>query len=74
MSRPAECARLGGTEVEAAYLKRHGAPGLVAATKRLFGRFDAALNAANLALAQRYPDGPPARRMGARLPSGLMAV
>lgn len=58
---------LGGSAVEAAYLRRHGAPGLVAAAKRLFGRFEAALNAANLALAQRYPDGPPSRRAQQRM-------
>jgi hypothetical protein len=50
---------LSGTVVEAAFLNRHGRPGLVPAAKRIFGRFDAALNAANLHLAQRYPEGIP---------------
>lgn len=50
---------LGGTAVEAAFINRHGKPGLVTSAKKIFGRFDAALNAANLALAQRYPDGIP---------------
>jgi len=58
---------LGGSAVEASYLRRHGAPGLVSAAKRLFGRFEAALNAANLVLAQRYPDGPPSRRAQQRM-------
>lgn len=53
---------LSGTAVEASFVRRHGQPGLAAAAKRLFGRFDAALNAANLALAQRYPDGPPSKK------------
>jgi hypothetical protein len=53
---------LGGTAVEASYLRRHGPPGLVAAAKRLFGRFDAALNAANLS----WPSATPtAHRVGA---------
>lgn len=38
--------------VEAAFLLRHGPPGLVANAKRIFGRFDAALNAANLHIAR----------------------
>lgn len=50
---------LSGTAVEAAFVQRHGRPGLVAGAKRLFGRFDAALNAANLHLAQRAPDETP---------------
>lgn len=40
-------------DVDAAFLKRHGPRGLVDAAKRIFGRFDAALNAANLAIAPR---------------------
>ncbi|KAB2911161.1 MAG: hypothetical protein F9K40_01290 [Kofleriaceae bacterium] len=39
-----------GGNADAAFVKRHGPPGLVAAAKRFFGRFDAALNAANLAI------------------------
>jgi hypothetical protein len=48
--------------VEPAFLRRHGKPGLVTAATRIFGRFDSALNVANLYLAKQYPDGPPARR------------
>jgi uncharacterized membrane protein YgcG len=47
---------------EASFLRRHGQPGLVAAATRIFGRFDSALNVANLYLAKQYPDGPPSRR------------
>jgi hypothetical protein len=32
---------------------------LVNAARKEFGRFDAALNAANVALARRFPDGVP---------------
>jgi len=53
---------LSGTTVEASFVKRYGQPGLAAAAKRIFGRFDAALNAANLNLAQRFPDGPPKKK------------
>ncbi len=53
---------LSGTAVEASFVRRHGQPGLAAAAKRIFGRFDAALNAANLHLAQQYPAGPPTRK------------
>ena len=48
--------------VEPAFLRRHGKPGLVTAATRIFGRFDSALNVANLYLAKQYPDGPPKRR------------
>ena len=48
--------------VEPAFLRRHGKPGLVTAATRIFGRFDSALNVANLYLAKQYPDGPPAKR------------
>jgi hypothetical protein len=48
--------------VEPAFLRRHGKPGLVAAATRIFGRFDSALNVANLYLAKQYPDGPPSKR------------
>jgi hypothetical protein len=40
-------------DVDMSFLKRHGPRGLVDAAKRIFGRFDAALNAANLAIAPR---------------------
>lgn len=53
---------LSGTTFDAAFLRRHGPRGLVPAARRLFGRFDAALNHANLHLAQQYPEGPPSRR------------
>lgn len=51
-----------GQAVEAAFVARYGQPGLVPAAKRLFGRFDAALNAANVHLARQFPDGPPTSR------------
>ena len=47
--------------VDAATLGRRGQNALAVAARRLFGRFDAALNAANLHLAELYPDGPPTR-------------
>jgi len=50
--------------VEPSFLRRHGKPGLVPAATRIFGRFDSALNVANLHLAKQYPDGPPSRRAG----------
>ena len=50
---------LTGTVIEAAFVTKHGKPGLVAAARRHFGRFDAALNAANVHLARTYPGGPP---------------
>jgi hypothetical protein len=53
---------LTGQAVEAAFVTRHGRPGLAAAAKRIFGRFDAALNAANLHLARQHPDGLPSNR------------
>jgi hypothetical protein len=40
-------------------LRRRKQGALVDASKREFGRFEAALNAANLALAQKYPAGIP---------------
>jgi len=52
---------MGGTAIDATFVTRHGPPGLVAATRRIFGRFDAALNVAGLHLSKMYPDGPPAR-------------
>lgn len=50
-----------GTSIDASFVKRYGPPGLVAATKRVFGRFDAALNVAGLQVSKMYPDGPPTR-------------
>jgi hypothetical protein len=50
-----------GTAIDAAFGARHGPPGLVAATRRIFGRFDAALNVAGLHFSKLYPDGPPSR-------------
>jgi hypothetical protein len=50
-----------GTEINATFVTRHGPPGLVAATRRVFGRFDAALNVVGLHLSKLYPDGPPGR-------------
>lgn len=50
---------LNGTAIDAAFMTRHGPRGLVAATRRVFGRFDAALNIAGLHLSKLYPDGPP---------------
>jgi hypothetical protein len=43
-------------DLEASHVKRHGPKGLVDAAKRIFGRFDAALNAANLAIARQMHD------------------
>jgi hypothetical protein len=51
-----------GTTIDAAFVTRYGPPGLVAATRKIFGRFDAALNVAGLQVAAQYPDGPPTRR------------
>lgn len=50
---------LSGTAIDAAFMTRHGPRGLVTATRRVFGRFDAALNIAGLHLSKLYPDGPP---------------
>jgi len=55
---------LSGTSIDATFVTRHGPPGLVAASRRIFGRFDAALNVAALHLSRLYPDGPPARTTG----------
>jgi hypothetical protein len=52
---------MAGGAVEASFVARHGQPGLVAGAKRLFGRFDAALNAANLHLARQHPDRLPSK-------------
>lgn len=48
-----------GTVIDAAFLSRHGPRGLVSATRRLFGRFEAALNVAALHVSKLYPDGTP---------------
>jgi len=50
------------TSVDASFITRHGPRGLVAAAKKTFGRFDAALNVASLQVSKMFPDGPPARR------------
>jgi len=52
---------LSGTAIDATFVARHGPPGLVAATRRVFGRFEAALNVAALHISKLYPDGPPER-------------
>ncbi|MGN6108919.1 MAG: hypothetical protein ACTHU0_27685 [Kofleriaceae bacterium] len=53
---------LNGSAVEAAWVTRHGPPGLVTAARRIFGRFEAALNVASLHLNAMYPDGLPEKR------------
>jgi hypothetical protein len=53
---------VGGTTIDAAFVTRHGPAGLVAAARKVFGRFDAALNVASLHVSKMYPDGAPARR------------
>jgi hypothetical protein len=45
-----------GTTIDGSFVSRYGPRGLVAATKREFGRFEAALNVASLRVAQLYPD------------------
>jgi hypothetical protein len=52
---------LSGTAIDAQFMTRHGPRGLVAAARRIRGRFDAALNLAALHNAKLYPEGPPAR-------------
>jgi len=47
--------------LDMSFLKRHGPRGLVDAAKRFFGRFDAALNAANLAIAPQMEGRRPAQ-------------
>jgi hypothetical protein len=54
---------LSGTVLDAQFMTRHGPPGLVSAIRRVFGRFEAALNVAALHVSKLYPDGPPARRL-----------
>ena len=50
-----------GTAIDAAFVTRHGPRGLVAAARRIFGRFEAALNVAGLHVEKLYPEGPPKR-------------
>jgi len=45
--------------LDAPSLRRRKQGALVDAARREFGRFEAALNASNLALSQKYPDGIP---------------
>jgi len=52
-----------GTVIDAQFMTRHGPPGLVSAIRRVFGRFEAALNVTALHVSKLYPDGPPARRL-----------
>jgi hypothetical protein len=52
---------LSGMAIDAQFMTRHGPRGLAAAARRIFGRFDAALNVAALHNAKLYPEGPPAR-------------
>lgn len=47
--------------IDAAFMSRHGPPGLVAATRRIFGRFDAALNVVALHVAKMNPEEPTPR-------------
>lgn len=54
---------LSGTAIDATFLTRHGPRGLVAATRRIFGRFEAAMNVAALHVSKLYPDGPPKRSL-----------
>jgi hypothetical protein len=55
---------LSGTTIDAAFMTRHGPPGLVSAIRRVFGRFEAAMNVAALHVSKLYPDGPPSRGAG----------
>ncbi|HEY6175113.1 MAG TPA: hypothetical protein VIX73_11735 [Kofleriaceae bacterium] len=55
---------LSGTAIDAQFMARHGPRGLSTAARRIFGRFDAALNLAALHNAKRYPEGPPERGVG----------
>jgi hypothetical protein len=48
-----------GTVIDAGFMTRHGPPGLVAATRRVFGRFEAAMNVVALHLAKLDPVSPP---------------
>jgi hypothetical protein len=65
---------LGGTAIDAAFMTRHGPKGLVAAARRVFGRFDAALNVAALHNAKLYPEGPPTRAANGSEPARRRTV
>ena len=62
-----------GNAVDASYVTRHGPPGLAAAARRIFGRFDAALNVASLHVSKLYPDGPPPKNASARAAAAAAA-
>ena len=62
-----------GNAVDASYVTRHGPPGLAAAARRIFGRFDAALNVASLPVSKLYPDGPPPKNASARAAAAAAA-
>jgi len=47
--------------VDASFLTRHGPPGLVAATKRIFGRFEAAMNVVALHQSKTHAGDPAPR-------------
>lgn len=47
------------TTIDARFLRRYGPRGLVAATRREFGRFEAALNVVNLHMAKQNQSNPP---------------
>ena len=55
-----------GAPVDAAFMTRNGPRGLVAATRRVFGRFEAALNIAAIQVSKLYPEGAPRKRTSAR--------
>jgi hypothetical protein len=65
---------LSGTAIDAQFVTRHGPRGLVTAARRIFGRFDAALNLAALHNAKLYPDGPPARGVARGAPTAVAAA
>ena len=45
-----------GTSIDAAFVARYGPRGLVAAARKMFGRFEAALNVAGLQVARLNPE------------------
>jgi hypothetical protein len=63
-----------GNALDASYVTRHGPPGLAAAARRIFGRFDAALNVAGLHVSKLYPDGPPPKNASARAAAAASAA
>jgi hypothetical protein len=65
---------VGGSAIDPGFMTRHGPPGVVAAARRIFGRFDAALNVASLHVSRLYPDGPPARRPDQRDPRAVQVT